>query len=237
MGRCSRIEMTLGLWLAIFGMGFGSIHADSDIEATLFSRTLYLIRHGQYDHDDQRDPEVGKALVPLGVTQARLLSARLQGMPVRFSALHSSTMTRARETARVIGDDLGLEVKTSRSLRECTPPTWRQDIMEEETEEELTACEEQIDAAFSEYFTPAAGSARHELIIGHGNVIRSFVTRALEVDPKSWLGMSIANCSLTIIHIHADGSMKVITYSDVGHIPPNLQTRTSPGQPRDLRVP
>ena len=24
-------------------------------------RTVYLIRHGEYDHDDERDPEVGKA--------------------------------------------------------------------------------------------------------------------------------------------------------------------------------
>ena len=237
MGRGLRIVVVLALWLAIGGMGFGSNWAHADVEEGLFSRTLYLIRHGQYDHDDDRDPDVGKALVPLGVTQARLLSARLQGMPVHFSALHSSTMTRARETARVIGDDLDLQMKTSRLLRECTPPTWRQDIMEKETEEELADCKQQIDAAFAEYFTPVADTERHELIIGHGNVIRSFVSRALQVDPQSWLGMSIGNCSLTIIHVHADGTMKVLAYSDLGHIPPNLQTRTSPGRPRDLRVP
>jgi hypothetical protein len=38
-------------------------------------RTLYLIRHGEYDHADDRDPDVGKALVPLGVAQARILGA------------------------------------------------------------------------------------------------------------------------------------------------------------------
>ena len=109
--------------------------------------------------------------------------------------------------------------------------------MEEETGEDLAACKQQIDVAFAKYFTPTTGAESHELIIGHGNVIRSFVTRALKVAPESWLGMSIGNCSLTIIHVHADGTMKVLSYGDVGHIPPNLQTRTSPGQPRDLRVP
>ncbi len=47
-------------------------------------RTIYLIRHGEYDIEDESDPSVGKSLVPLGVAQARLVGARLRGMPVRF---------------------------------------------------------------------------------------------------------------------------------------------------------
>lgn len=201
-------------------------------------RTLYLIRHGDYDHDDERDPDVGKALVPLGVVQARLLGARLRGMPVHFDALHTSTMTRARQTAQVLADDLpGLETETTRVLRECTPPTWRTDIMEEETAEDLRACVEQLEAGWKEFFQPSPDRDRHELISAHGNVIRYFVTKALKVDTEAWLGMSIGNCSLTVIKILPDGAMKLLSFGDVGHIPPNLQTRTFPGKPRDLAVP
>lgn len=50
-------------------------------------RTVYLIRHGEYDSLDERDADVGKGLVPLGVAQARLVAARLRGMPVDFSSL------------------------------------------------------------------------------------------------------------------------------------------------------
>ena len=59
----------------------------------------YLIRHGQYDHADKRDEYIGRGLVPLGIAQARLLAARLRAMPVEFTSLTSSTMTRARQTA------------------------------------------------------------------------------------------------------------------------------------------
>jgi len=147
-------------------------------------------------------------------------------------------MTRASQTALVIGEEFpDLEIQTSRLIRECTPPTWREDIMAEETEADLQACTEQLEEAFPLYFAPSPDADRHDVIVCHGNVIRYFVTRALKVDPMAWLGMSIGNCSLTVIKIKADGSMKVLSYGDVGHIPPNLTTRTAPGNDIDLEVP
>lgn len=201
-------------------------------------RTVYLIRHGEYDHDDERDPDVGKALVPLGVAQARILGARLRGLPVDMTSLHSSTMSRARQTALVIGEEFpDLELRTSRLIRECTPPTWREDIMAGETQADLGACTEQLDEAFPLYFAPSPDSDRHDVIVCHGNVIRYFVTKVLQVDSMAWLGMSIGNCSLTVVKIKADGSMKLLSFGDVGHLPPNLSTRTAPGDDIDLEVP
>ena len=201
-------------------------------------RTIYLIRHGDYDQDDERDPDVGRALVPLGVAQARLVAARLRGLPVEFSSLHSSTMTRARETALVIGEEFPeLELRTSTLLRECLPPTWRKDVMAEEDPADIVACQETLEKAYPVYFKPSPEADQHDVIVCHGNVIRYFVTKVLGVDTESWLRMSIGNCSLTVVVINADGSMKLLSYGDVGHIPPNLQTRTAPGGPRDLKVP
>src|SRR4030065_432577 len=95
-------------------------------------RTICLIRHGQYDQTDTSDAEVGKELTPLGIAQARLLSARLKGMPFVFTSLISSTMTRARQTAIVINEDFPeLELQRSILIRECTPLTWRKDIIAE----------------------------------------------------------------------------------------------------------
>jgi serine/threonine-protein phosphatase PGAM5 len=201
-------------------------------------RTVYLIRHGEYDHDDERDPDVGKALVPLGVAQARMVGARLRGLPVEITSLHSSTMTRARQTALVIGEEFpDLELQTSHLIRECTPPTWREDIMAEETEADLQACTDQLEEAFPLYFAPSPDADRHDVVVCHGNVIRYFVTKALKVDSMAWLGMSIGNCSLTVITIEADGGMKLLSFGDVGHIPPNLTTRTAPETDVDLEVP
>jgi len=200
-------------------------------------RTVYLIRHGDYDHEDERDPDVGRGLVPLGVAQARITGSRLRGLPVEMTSLHSSTMTRARETALVIGEEFpDLELETSRLLRECTPATWREDVMAEEDQADIEACTKQLDEAFPIYLAPSPEADRHDIVVCHGNVIRYFVTRVLKVDTEAWLGMSIGNCSLTVVTINADGSMKLLSYSDIGHIPPNLTTRTAPGQPRDLEV-
>jgi hypothetical protein len=38
--------------------------------------------------------------------------------------------------------------------------------------------------------------------------------------------MSIANCSLTIVRIKPDGTMKLDSFSDSGHISNNMQTYT-----------
>jgi serine/threonine-protein phosphatase PGAM5 len=201
-------------------------------------RTVYLIRHGDYDHEDERDPDVGRALVPLGVAHARLVGSRLRGLPVEMTSLHSSTMTRARETALVIGEEFpDLELETSQLLRECTPATWCVDVMADEDPADVEACTKQLEEAYPIYFAPSPEVDSHDIVICHGNVIRYFVTKVLKVDTEAWLGMSIGNCSLTVVKIKADGTMKLLSYGDVGHIPPNLSTRTSPGTPRDLAVP
>ncbi len=232
-----RSHPSLWVWATLF-LALGSAGAAAAQSEGTGVRTIYLIRHGDYDHADDRDPDVGKGLVPLGVAQARLVAHRLRSMPVEWTSLHASTMTRARETAQVVAQELPhLELQTSRLLRECTPATWRQDIMAEETSADLDACQDQLEAAFTAYFTPSPAADRHDILVCHGNVIRYLVTRVLKVDPMAWLGMSIGNCSLTVVKILPDGSMKLLSYSDVGHIPPGLQTRTAPGESRDLSVP
>ena len=225
----------LAAWLAFVPSSAFSAEEQSKADGV---RTVYLIRHGEYDHTDQRDPDVGRGLTPLGVAQAKIVAARLRGMPVEISSLHSSTMTRARETALVIGEEFPeLEVQTSPLISECTPPTRRDDIMAVETKADLKACTKQLDEAFELYFAPSPDVDRHDVIVCHGNVIRYFVTKVLGVDTEAWLGMSIGNCSLTVVTVNADGSMRLLSFSDVGHLPPNLTTRTGPAQPIDLKVP
>lgn len=230
MSRVKLISLVATLTVA------GSLAA-SVVEAQPASRTLYLIRHGFYDNQDKRDPEVGKGLVPLGVAQARLVGSRLRSLPVRLSVIYSSTFTRARETALVIRQDLeDLEVVESKLLGECTPPTWREDVVADRDRSELVACQEKLEAAFAKFFVPSVGEAQHEVLVCHGNVIRYFVTRVLGVDPLSWLGMSIGNCSLTVVRVNSDGTMKLLSFGDVGHIPPNLQTGLG-SEERILAVP
>ncbi len=194
-------------------------------EPPAFKRTIYLVRHGEYDLKPQGDEDVINGLTPLGFSQARLIAARLRGMPVEFSSLTSSTMTRARQTAQVIGQSFPqLKLQTTPLLRECLPRTHRIEAMKGATPAELDAAEAQLNQAFATWFVPAKGAEQSDIIVCHGNVIRYFVMKALGVDPQAWLGLAVGNCSLTIIQVSPTGAFKVLAVGDVGHLPPNLQS-------------
>jgi len=192
------------------------------------TRTIYLIRHGDYNQTDEQDEFTGNELTSLGIAQARLLSERLKAMPVVFSSITSSTMTRARQTAMIINNEFPeLTLKQDSLIAECTPPTWRKDVMAEADSLELVNCTENLERSFKKYFIPSPDeNDRNDIIVCHGNVIRYFVTKVLNVDTMSWLQMSITNCSLTIIRIKPDGTMRLDAFSDYGHIPENMRTFT-----------
>lgn len=218
--------LILSILLSLFLVSSGNCQSSKVIKNG--TRTIYLIRHGFYNESDERDEFVGKELTPLGIAQARLVSARLMAMPVKFTSLISSTMTRARQTAMVINKDFPeLELKQDELICECTPPSWRKDVMTGVDTTEKEKCIENLEKAFEKYFTPSPDADdRNDIIVCHGNVIRYYVTKVLNVDTMSWLQMSITNCSLTIIRIRPDGTMKLDTFSDYGHIPENMRTFT-----------
>ncbi len=188
-------------------------------------RTIILIRHGEYAHEKDCDEDKGCGLVALGRQQARLTADRLKAMPIVFTSIQASAMTRARQTGEIIADRFpDLELASHRDIRECTPNTRRVDIMARMEPGEGAACEANLEAAWGRIFVPATGGNEYDIVVCHGNVIRWFATRVLEVDPLAWLGMSIANCSLTVVQVRADGSKKLVAFADSGHIPYSMTT-------------
>ena len=188
-------------------------------------RTILLIRHGAYDEADPSDPDIGRALTGEGREQARLTGERLATFPLRVDAIHASTMTRARQTAELLGEALGMAPRPSRLIRECTPPTEREDIMAREKASELASCRDTLDQAWARFFRPSPERDSVEVLVCHGNVIRYLTGRALGLDPLRWLRMSVGNCSITGIRVRPDRTCQVLTVGDVGHLPPRLQTR------------
>lgn len=202
------------------------------------TRTIVLVRHGYYLPDATADKKLGPHLAPIGVAQARLAGARLSGLPTRFDALLVSPVQRARDTAAIIGEDFpGRHFEVVDDLAECTPPTRRTEVTADEKPADLAACKKQFDRLFARYFKPAIGPAQTELMVCHGNVIRNMVVRALGVDSRAWLEMSVGNASITRILVEPDGRFKVISMGDVGHIPPNLRTGATGDPERSLAVP
>jgi serine/threonine-protein phosphatase PGAM5 len=214
VGQARAVLLAIALLAALVPMA--SIAQEAPI------RTVYLIRHGAYLPDPKANPQLGPGLSPLGIAQARLVGSRLRSMPISFDSLTSSTLTRARQTAAIIHEQIAdAPASASELISECTPPA-RIELRERPAV--LAACKQQLDAAFAKFFTPANGTNRHDVLVCHGNVIRYLTTRALGVDPQSWIAMSVAHSSLTVIQVLGNGAFSVLAVGDVGHVPPTLQS-------------
>jgi serine/threonine-protein phosphatase PGAM5 len=207
---------------ALLCVGTATPAADAAVSSSSFVRTIYLVRHGAYLPDPKANPQSGPGLSVLGIAQARLAATRLRSMPFAMDTLVSSNLTRAQQTAAIVREQLaGVPASSTALLGECTPPAT---IDLRESGGTLGACQRKLDAAFAKFFVPASGADRHDVLVCHGNVIRYLTMKSLGVDAKSWIGLSVAHASLTIVQVHPNGAMKVVAVGDAGHIPANLQS-------------
>jgi len=196
------------------------------------TRTLYLVRHGQYhqlEYGDEGGLTVAQAnrldggLTPTGVEQAQLTAQRLSALPI--TAIHCSTLPRAVETAEILAQEFpGVPMYGSRVLWECIPsvPPALAEHFAKVFVDDLAEDRNRAERAFDRYFKRARGKDKHEILVGHGNLFRYFVCRVLQVPPESWVNMSSYNCGLSEVHIARVPTL--VSYNDVGHLPRYLRT-------------
>jgi len=175
-----------------------------------------------------------RKLTPLGREQAKLTGKRLAEMakgineefgPCNFKVIRSSDMLRARETAAIIAQYMnGVKMASpDELLNEALPAPIipaRPDIIG--AEQEIDENRDRIESAFQKYMYrgPEGKEPKHEfeVIVCHGNVIRYFFARALQIPPETWLRMSTFNCSLTYIIIKPNGYCSARMMGDIGHL-------------------
>jgi broad specificity phosphatase PhoE len=83
-----------------------------------------LIRHGETDWnaDGRLQGQTDRPLSDFGRRQARQLADELHAE--KFEAIYSSDLTRARETAEIVGERVGLAVALDPDLREKDWGSW-----------------------------------------------------------------------------------------------------------------
>lgn len=59
---------------------------------------------------------------------------------------------------------------------------------------------------------------KFDIIVCHGNVIRYFACRALQIPPEAWLRLSVFNCSITYLMIKPNGYVSCRMIGDIGHL-------------------
>jgi serine/threonine-protein phosphatase PGAM5 len=204
------------------------------------TRHIILVRHGQYDETFKEDEK--RILTPLGRKQAHLTGERLKemigGIDDKFKAIpvgvvRVSNMARAKETASIISSHLPSYIERSdpdELLNEGIPAQIIPSRPELDIDEDLAKNGPRIEEAFQKYFyrsTDENSVQNHvnkhdkhefEIVVCHGNVIRYFFCRALQLPPEAWLRLSTYNCSLTYLMIKPSGNVSCRMLGDIGHL-------------------
>ncbi len=96
----------------------------ADEPTRLAATELWLIRHGEStgNRDGVLQGQEDHPLSPFGHEQCKRLAERLG--TTRFSALYSSDLTRATETAGYLAQRWGIETRTDQRLREIDVGEW-----------------------------------------------------------------------------------------------------------------
>ncbi|CAB4007692.1 Hypothetical predicted protein, partial [Paramuricea clavata] len=198
------------------------------------TRHLLFIRHGQYVKAEEDEKKV---LTSLGRQQAGETANRLKMLHSNNNKIDKivvSSMVRARETGEIIRNQLsGVPYEYCDFLTEgapCIPEPPSSSYKPESYLSIRRALEEsaRIEAAFRKYIHRAELEQKTdstEVYVGHANVIRYFVCRALQFPPEGWLRMSIDNCGITRLTIKPNGHVSLQSMGDTGHLHPKLITR------------
>lgn len=200
------------------------------------STTLLLARHGQTADNANHvfQGQSGSGLDASGRAQARRLAARVAR--AGLSAVVSSDLERALETARIVAAAVGVEPSIEAGLREIDVGQWTGKSHREVEAlhpEEWAAWVAGIDvrrgggetyAELAERIDGALGRvvAAHEggrvLVVSHGGAIRSWVGRllGLSVEGMRVLG-GVANTSLTAVERDGRG-FRLHAWNDTAHL-------------------
>jgi len=198
-----------------------------------------MIRHGHYFSKERSDQQ--KRLTRLGREQLVLTGRRLREVGFEYDAIVSSTMTRAKESASIIVDQLrdcppqeessdysSLSISVDQLLEEGAPlpPEPPMDFWQPNAAQ-FRADGPRIERAFQKYFAKpeeAQEKDSHEIIVCHANVIRYCVCRALQVPPQAWLRMWLNHGSITWLTIRPEGRIVLRALGASGYMPPEKLT-------------
>ncbi|ESN91738.1 hypothetical protein HELRODRAFT_70034 [Helobdella robusta] len=185
------------------------------------ARNILLIRHGEYDFNTGKLTDRGCK------KQASHAAYRLKQMNISVGPVYHSTLTRATETASIIHKNLRLPFPLiADSMLEEGGPTPPNPTISYWSlpERDYHVDGPRLESAFRRYFfrpddnDGQTNKITNEVIIAHGNIIRFFVLRSLQLPTNTWMRMFVAHASITRLHIQHDGIVSMSLFGDSGHI-------------------
>ena len=194
-----------------------------------------LVRHGETDWntEDRLQGSIDKGLSDTGMRQAEVLAARLKG--TALSAIYSSDLSRAKQTADAIAAGRELQVQLATELRERSYGRW-----EGLTPQEIQDVDPQGYARWrqgDEDFAPLDGESLADLrarmsvlatrlrqahsgddtilLVGHGGSLMTLTVSMLGI-PALRPCLTLGNASLSVLSVSLDNTV-LERWNDTSH--------------------
>lgn len=197
---------------------------------------LFLVRHGESEWNilNKVQGQKDTALTDNGIRQAEKLAERLKKESIDF--IYSSDLKRAYDTAKIVGDKLGLKVNKLEGLREINFGCWQglsiNEIKEKFREEHLIWMTKphvldlpggETLISLQERVLKAVNSIikRHEgkniLLVSHGAAIKTLILGILDIDVSNYRKISLDNVGISIIEFREHNPV-IKVLNDTSHV-------------------
>lgn len=206
---------------------------------------LYLLRHGQTEWNIEGKIQ-GKTDIPLNETGFRQARCLAEGMREReISAVYSSPLLRAVQTAEILAEEKGLSVSVLPELREVDFGLWEgrswtevdaefhEDFRRWEENpaeymptggESRESCRERCRAAMEQIL---AGAVTDAAIVAHGGIL-AHVADYLLRNQKEKEEIIVKNASISIIEYDSSTEMgRLLLLNDTSHLGISSDGRTN----------
>jgi alpha-ribazole phosphatase len=197
---------------------------------------LILVRHGETDWNAARRYQ-GQTDVPLNDTGRRQATALADGLKAQdLSAIYSSDLQRARQTAQAIAAHRGLPIRDDPRLREISFGDWEgltyaqiQARWPHEMAawfadpvrvaprggETLAQVAGRVQAALDDIVRASADRA--VAVIAHGGVLRTLLCTALQLDLRAQWRFGLSNASISELRFY-DTDVVLTRLNDTHHL-------------------
>ena len=202
----------------------------------------YLVRHGETEWNRTGRIQ-GHSDVPLskhGKSQMRKAAERLADRS--FSAVYTSDLSRAIQSAETIAGTSGVEIRVDPELREFSYGEWEGMTIEEVESRYPGSLAERVDMGDSAFAAPSGEDTAqilqrvrrfatkvaecHDpdedvLLVAHGGSIRALAVCLLGLPDEHFWRFQIDCGSLSIVSIHNESRVLEL-WNDTGHLAVNL---------------
>ena len=200
---------------------------------------LYLIRHGRtaWNNADRLQGWADEPLDAVGQAQAAALAEHLRG--TTFSAIYSSPLLRASQTAAAVARVHGLRVNLDPRLRERNVGEWTGLTIEQARAQapeafdaedwrqagapggdSQAALTERVAAAFEDIL--AAHPESLVAVVSHGGALSAVLAHLLGIPPAHSVSFSFHNTAVARLSVRPDGAagraVRLISLGDDRHL-------------------